>query len=137
MPGWRAALEGPVHGGPGHGEQFGQIDDGLVAGGVHAPQFGLLLGRELGLAASESAFGPRDGHALSGAHPFRTAGQRRRSWHWCRDGRLAKGAVAGGVELGEFVVDVDGDGADQPDGFGLRRGQVRQQGVVDQPALGA
>src|SRR5216683_2081238 len=59
------------------------------------------------------------------------------SWHWCRDGRLAKGAVAGGAELGEFVVDVDGDGADQPDGFGLRRGQVRQQGVVDQPALGA
>jgi hypothetical protein len=29
--------------------------------------------------------------------PLRTAGQRRRSWHWCRDGRLAKGAVAGGV----------------------------------------
>ena len=27
---------------------------------------------------------------------------------------LAKGAVAGGVELGEFVVDVDGDGADRP-----------------------
>ena len=50
-----AALEGPVHGGPGHGEQFRQIGDGVVAGGVHAPQFGLLLGRELGLAASESA----------------------------------------------------------------------------------
>jgi hypothetical protein len=27
------------------------------------------LARELGLAASESALGPRDGHALSGAHP--------------------------------------------------------------------
>ena len=50
-----AVLEGPVHGGPGHGEQLGQIGDGVVAGGVHAPQFGLLLGRELGLAASESA----------------------------------------------------------------------------------
>jgi hypothetical protein len=25
-----AALEGPVHGGPGHGEQFGQIDDFLA-----------------------------------------------------------------------------------------------------------
>lgn len=45
--------------------------------------------------------------------------------------------MAAGVELGEFVVNVDGDGADQPDGFGLRRGQVRQQGVVGQPALGA
>jgi hypothetical protein len=40
-----AALEGPAHSGPGHGEQFGQIGDGIVAGGVHAPQFGLLFGR--------------------------------------------------------------------------------------------
>lgn len=48
---------------------------------------------------------------------------------------FAKGAVAGGVELGEFVVDVDGDGADQPDGLGLGRGHVHQERVVDQPAL--
>ncbi len=45
--------------------------DVFDAGGVHAQQFGLLLGRELGLAAPESALGPRDGHALSGAHPQR------------------------------------------------------------------
>jgi hypothetical protein len=73
---------------------------------------------------------------ISHSDPFRTAGQRRRSWHWYRDGRLAKGVVAGGVELGEFVVDVDGNGADQPDGSGLRQRQVRQRGVVDQPVCG-
>src|SRR5439155_23907365 len=50
---------------------------------------------------------------------------------------LAKGAVAGGVELGEFVVDVDGDGADQPNpatGAGLGRMAGRAiQARRDQP----
>ena len=37
------SLQCPVHRGPGHGEQLGQIGDGVVAGGVHAPQLGLLF----------------------------------------------------------------------------------------------
>ena len=40
-----------------------------------------------------------------------------------------------GGRVGEFVVDVNGDGADQTDVVGLGRRQVRQQGVVDVPAL--
>jgi hypothetical protein len=36
---------------------------------------------------------------------------------------LAEWSVAGGVEVGELVVDIDGDGADQSDAVGLGRGQ--------------
>jgi YVTN family beta-propeller protein len=38
-----------VHGRPGHGEQLGEVGDGVVAGAVHAPELGLPPGRELGL----------------------------------------------------------------------------------------
>lgn len=129
-----AALKGPVHGGPGHGEQFGQIGDGVVAAAAVRPA-GLAesLGwRPRSLPLARATAMPSRVRIRTRSRPlkdpFRTVGQRRRSWHWCRDGRLAKGTVAGGVELGEFVVDVDGDGADQPDGFGLRRGQVISAG---------
>jgi hypothetical protein len=36
---------------------------------------------------------------------------------------LAEWSVAGGVEVGELVVDIDGDGTDQSDAVGLGRGQ--------------
>jgi hypothetical protein len=45
--------------------------------------------------------------------------------------------VPGGVEVGEFGVDVDGDGdgAEQADGVGLGRGYVDEQVEVDAAAL--
>ena len=45
-------LEGPVDGRPGYREQIGEVRDGVLAGGVHAAQLGLLLGGEFGLAAA-------------------------------------------------------------------------------------
>ena len=44
--------------------------------------------------------------------------------------------MTGGVELGQFVVDVDGDGAEQADVFAAGRGDVGQQDVVDPAPLG-
>jgi len=38
--------------------------------------------------------------------------------------------VAGRVELGEFAIDVDGDGAEQADLLALRRGQVCERRAV-------
>jgi WD domain, G-beta repeat len=61
-----AALEGAVDGGSGHGEEFGEVGDAVVAGGVHAAQLGLLLGGELGLASPQPSVGSRHGHALAG-----------------------------------------------------------------------
>jgi hypothetical protein len=66
-------LEGAVPGRPGHGEQLGEVGDGVVAGGVHAPELGLLPGREFGLAPAESAFRPGHGHAFPGAHAQQAA----------------------------------------------------------------
>ena len=40
-------LQRAVDGGSGDVEQFGEVGDGVVAGAVHAAQFGLLLGRQL------------------------------------------------------------------------------------------
>src|SRR5258707_13093598 len=64
-----AALEGAVDGGSGHGEEFGEVGDAVVAGGVDAAQLGLLLGGELGLAAAQPSGGSRHGYALAGAEP--------------------------------------------------------------------
>ena len=50
-------LESPVHLGSADAEKFGEVGDGVVAGGVHAPQFGLLPGGQLGLFAAQSALG--------------------------------------------------------------------------------
>jgi hypothetical protein len=41
----------------------------VVTGGAHAPQLGLLLGREFWLLAAQPALRPRDRHALPGPHP--------------------------------------------------------------------
>src|SRR5664279_4373164 len=61
--------QGSIHGRSGHVEQFGQVGDGVVAGGAHAAQFGLLLRRQFGLSALQPTSGPSDGHAFAGAHP--------------------------------------------------------------------
>jgi len=50
------------------GEYLHQLGDGVVAGGVHSHQLGLLAGDEFGLAAFEPAAGAGDGHALTSAH---------------------------------------------------------------------
>lgn len=43
-----------------------QAADRVFASGVHAPQLGLLTGRELGLAPAQPALGAGDRHALAG-----------------------------------------------------------------------
>src|SRR6266567_1545789 len=40
-----------------------------ATGGAHAPQLGLLLGREFWLLTAQPALRPRDRHALPGPHP--------------------------------------------------------------------
>ena len=60
-------LESPVHLGSADAEKFGEVGDGVVAGGVHAPQFGLLPGGQLGLFAAQSALGSRDRHPFPGS----------------------------------------------------------------------
>jgi hypothetical protein len=68
-PGGRAPFEGAVNGGPADGEDFHKVGDGVIAGGVHAGELGLLAGGELGLLAAQLAFGAGDGHAFAGAEP--------------------------------------------------------------------
>ena len=60
----RVALQRGIHGRPGYGEQLGEVSDGVIAGGVHAPQLGLLFRGKLGLLAAQLALGASDGHAL-------------------------------------------------------------------------
>jgi len=45
--------------------------------------------------------------------------------------------MPGRAEVGEFGVDVDGDGAEQPDVLAAGRGDVGQQRVLDPPPLPA
>jgi len=40
----RIALEGAIDRGAGHGEQLGEVGDGVLAGADHAHEFALLLG---------------------------------------------------------------------------------------------
>lgn len=58
------ALEGAVHGRPGHGEHLGQAGDRVVAGGVYAPQF---CGHGHFAAQLAGLFGPRHSE-LPGEH---------------------------------------------------------------------
>ena len=48
--------------------------------------------------------------------------------------RLAQRPVACGPELGELVVDIDGDGAEQADVVAVRRGDVGEQRPGDRVA---
>jgi hypothetical protein len=49
------ALEYPVDGRPRNTEQFGQIGDGVLAGGMQLHEMRLLFGRKLGLLTFEKA----------------------------------------------------------------------------------
>jgi len=61
-------LESPVHRGSADAEKFGEVGDGVVAGGVHAPQSGLLLGGhggdEYGRRYAEPVRGVGHGNAV-------------------------------------------------------------------------
>jgi hypothetical protein len=60
-------VEDPVHRRPRDVEQFGQLDDGVLARLVQLNQVRLLPGGQFGLSA-EFALGFGDSHALAGAH---------------------------------------------------------------------
>ena len=49
-------------------EEFGEIADGILAGGMHAAEFPLLSVGKFGLFAARFPLGVGDGHALAGAH---------------------------------------------------------------------
>lgn len=63
------ALEDPVDGGSGDGEQFGEVGDGVFAGRMQLYQVGLLADGELGLFAAKLALRSGDGHAFPGTQP--------------------------------------------------------------------
>ena len=62
------SAERPVDGGSGDSEDISQIANGIIAGGVHAAEFPLLLVGELGLLAPQLTLGPGDGHPFTRAH---------------------------------------------------------------------
>lgn len=59
---------GAVDGRSRDGAQLGEVGDGVVTGLVHAPEFGLLLGREFRLPAAQSPLGPGYRHPLPCPH---------------------------------------------------------------------
>src|SRR5271157_1845337 len=74
---WRAwsllhdplAFDGAVDGSAADSENLHQVGDGVLAGSLHAGQFGLLTGGQLGFLSPEPALGVGDGHAFAGAEP--------------------------------------------------------------------
>ena len=62
------SLEDAVDGRTTDGEHFGEVRDGVFAGGGHRRQLATLPGRQLGLLAAQFALGASDGHAF-GTHP--------------------------------------------------------------------
>ena len=61
------SVECAIDGWSGDGAEFGEIADGILAGGMPAAEFPLRSVGQFGLLAAQFPFGAGDGHALAGA----------------------------------------------------------------------